>query len=37
MSPNAGTDARDDNRPAYTWIANRCLTDFPAGTVCGVG
>jgi hypothetical protein len=30
-------DARDDNRPANTWIGNHCQTDFPAGTICENG
>jgi parallel beta-helix repeat protein len=37
MLGNAVYDARDDNRAANTWSANDCLTDFPAGTICGVG
>jgi parallel beta-helix repeat protein len=34
MSLNVAFDARDDNRPANTWTANQCTTDFPAGTIC---
>jgi hypothetical protein len=37
MLGNGVFDARDDNRAANTWSANECLTDFPAGTICGVG
>jgi Right handed beta helix region len=37
MLGNGVYDARDDNRAANTWTANRCLTDLPAGTICGVG
>ena len=37
MFANAGADGRDENRPANTWTANACATDFPAGTICGVG
>jgi hypothetical protein len=37
MLGNGVYDARDDNRAANTWTANRCLTDFPAGTICGGG
>ena len=36
MFDNAWLDARDDNRAANTWIANQCVTDSPAGTICGV-
>jgi parallel beta-helix repeat protein len=34
--PPRGFDARDDNRTTNTWIATDCVTDFPAGTICGV-
>jgi parallel beta-helix repeat protein len=34
---NVMFDARDDNRPANTWIGNHCQTDFPAGTICENG
>jgi parallel beta-helix repeat protein len=37
MFGNAVYDARDDNRAANAWSANECLTDFPVGTICGVG
>jgi parallel beta-helix repeat protein len=37
MLGNGVLDARDENRAANTWSANHCLTDFPAGTICGVG
>jgi Right handed beta helix region len=37
MLGNGVFDARDDNRAANTWIANQCVNDFPAGTICGVG
>jgi parallel beta-helix repeat protein len=37
MFGNGVFDARDDNRAANSWIANQCQTDFPAGTICGVG
>jgi hypothetical protein len=30
-------DARDDARAWNTWIGNQCLTDFPDGTICGLG
>jgi hypothetical protein len=36
MNLNVGFDALDDNRPANTWTGNHCVTDFPAGTICGV-
>ena len=36
MNLNVEFDARDENRPANTWTANQCTTDFPAGTICGV-
>jgi parallel beta-helix repeat protein len=36
MLGNGRHDAHDDNRPANTWIANHCETDFPPGTICGV-
>ena len=31
---NTEFDARDDNRSANFWIATKCLTDAPAGTIC---
>ncbi len=31
---NAEFDARDDMRPANTWIRNHCETDSPPGTIC---
>lgn len=31
---NAEFDARDDNRPANTWVKTQCDTDFPPGTIC---
>jgi parallel beta-helix repeat protein len=34
MNLNVQYDARDDTRPANTWTANQCTTDFPAGTIC---
>jgi parallel beta-helix repeat protein len=37
MFGNGVYDARDENRAANTWSGNHCLTDFPAGTICGVG
>jgi parallel beta-helix repeat protein len=37
MLGNGVLDARDENRAANTWSGNYCLTDFPAGTICGVG
>ncbi len=36
MFDNLEFDARDDARPANRWIDNRCRTDFPPGTICGV-
>ena len=30
-------DARDDAREFNVWRGNVCLTDFPAGTICGIG
>jgi nitrous oxidase accessory protein NosD len=30
-------DARDDARAFNRWRRNVCLTDSPAGTICGVG
>jgi parallel beta-helix repeat protein len=37
-----GVDARDGDDPnrtmlLNTWVGNQCLTDFPAGTICGMG
>jgi parallel beta-helix repeat protein len=37
MSGNGVFDARDEARESNTWIGNLCLTDFPTGTICGVG
>jgi parallel beta-helix repeat protein len=37
MLGNGVYDARDENRAANTWVANVCVSDFPAGTICGVG
>jgi parallel beta-helix repeat protein len=37
MLGNATLDARDDARALNTWIGNVCMTDFPAGTICGIG
>ena len=37
MFGNGVFDARDEARESNTWIGNQCLTDFPAGTICGVG
>ncbi|WP_165439962.1 right-handed parallel beta-helix repeat-containing protein [Micromonospora kangleipakensis] len=34
---NVAVDARDDNRPVNTWTGNQCVTDSPAGTICGAG
>lgn len=34
MSLNVQFDARDDNRPSNTWTNNKCVTDFPTGTIC---
>ena len=31
---NTDVDARDDNRSANVWLATKCLTDAPAGTIC---
>lgn len=36
MKKNDEHDAHDDNRAANTWIKNKCKTDFPPGTICGV-
>jgi len=30
-------DARDDARAFNVWRGNVCLTDIPAGTICGIG
>ena len=35
MLGNGVADARDDNRMANTWVGNACVTDLPAGTICG--
>ena len=37
MFGNAVFDAVDEARATNTWVANQCLTDFPAGTICGIG
>jgi hypothetical protein len=37
MFLNGILDARDNNRASNIWIANQCVTDFSAGTICGVG
>ncbi len=44
MLENGTRDARDQTRSLIpdpsewnTWIGNECLTDFPAGTICGIG
>jgi parallel beta-helix repeat protein len=44
MLENRTRDARDQTRilipdPSEwnTWIGNKCLTDFPVGTICGIG
>lgn len=34
MHDNAVFDGEDDNRPANTWVHNRCETDNPPGTIC---
>ena len=31
-----GVDARDDARASNLWRGNICLTDVPAGTICGI-
>jgi hypothetical protein len=36
MFGNVLIDARDDNRPSNTWSGNKCDTDSPPGTICGV-
>ena len=35
MFGNAILDARDDARDRNIWNANQCVTDFPAGSICG--
>jgi len=35
MFGNAILDARDDARDRNLWSANQCVTDFPAGSICG--
>ena len=35
MFGNAILDARDDARDRNRWNANQCVTDFPAGSICG--
>jgi parallel beta-helix repeat protein len=37
MFGNLAFDARDDARELNTWIANQCVTDLPAATICGIG
>jgi parallel beta-helix repeat protein len=37
MLGNALLDVRDDARESNTWSSNQCVTDYPAGTICGVG
>jgi nitrous oxidase accessory protein NosD len=37
MVGNAEFDARDDARELNTWTGNQCVTDSPAGTICGIG
>ena len=34
MFGNGLVDARDQARDRNTWIANRCSTDSPDGTIC---
>jgi hypothetical protein len=34
MHDNVEHDAHDDDRPANTWIGNKCETDSPPGTIC---
>jgi nitrous oxidase accessory protein NosD len=34
-SGNGEHDAHDDDRDANEWTDNRCVTDFPEGTLCG--
>jgi parallel beta-helix repeat protein len=36
MFGNGLVDARDDNRASNTWSGNKCDTDSPPGTICGV-
>jgi parallel beta-helix repeat protein len=36
MFGNGVVDARDDNRGSNTWSGNKCDTDSPPGTICGV-
>jgi hypothetical protein len=35
MFSNAILDVREDARARNIWIANQCVTDFPAGSICG--
>lgn len=35
MFGNAILDARDDARDRNIWNAIQCVTDFPAGSICG--
>jgi parallel beta-helix repeat protein len=37
MLGNAEFDARDLAYPANSWLANVCVTDWPAGAICGIG
>ena len=34
MHDNVEHDGHDDDRPANTWIGNKCETDSPPGTIC---
>jgi parallel beta-helix repeat protein len=36
MFGNGVVDARDDLRGSNTWSGNKCDTDLPPGTICGV-
>lgn len=37
VQPPLYFDARDDARASNTWTGNQCFTDFPTGTICGIG
>ena len=37
MLGNGLLDARDEARATNTWVGNRCLTDFPTGSICELG
>jgi nitrous oxidase accessory protein NosD len=37
VASTGGVDARDDARDFNVWRGNVCLTDLPAGTICGFG